>query len=119
MPSAQNNQVEPYRADRQRQQRSRPSRGAQVSARRRHRLRLNSAINEYLGEMRARRSVRAADRMGWLLDDFRQSCQRVYLQAITRRDLMGYMADLRERRLPHPPLFNRPPPLPPFPPPSP
>ena len=107
MAPAQNKQVEPSRADRQRQPRSRPYRGAQVSARRPHRLRLNSAINEYLGEMRARRSVRAADRMGWLLDDFRQSCQRVYLQAITRRDLMGYMAELRERGLADRTIFNR------------
>ena len=44
--------------------------------------------NEYLSEMRARGSVRAVNRSGWLLDDIWQSCPRVYLQAITRGDVM-------------------------------
>jgi hypothetical protein len=47
--------------------------------------------------MRARRLVRAADRLRWLLNDFRESCPKVHLQAIKRRGLIGYMAQLRER----------------------
>jgi hypothetical protein len=88
MPPAQNKRVELSRTDRRLQSPFRPYGGAEVSARRLPRLRLNLAINEYLSEMRARRSLRAVDRSGWLLDDFQQSCPRVYLQAITRRDLM-------------------------------
>jgi len=107
MPPAQNKHNEPSRADRPRLPRSRPCRRAQVSARWPPRLRLNLAINEYLSEVRARRSVRAADRLGWLLCDFRQSRPRVYLQAITRRDLMWYMAELRERGLADRTIFNR------------
>src|SRR5258707_7124188 len=107
MPQAQKKRVDLSRADRRRTSRSRPYVGAAFKARRPHRLRLDSAINEYLSEMRARRSVRAADRMRWLLNDFRRSCPRVYLQAITRRDLMGYMAVLRQRGLADRTIFNR------------
>ncbi len=107
MPPAQNERVKPRAADPQRRPRSRPRRGSQVRTRRPRRLRLYSAINEYLSEVQAKRSVRAADRLRWLLDDFRQSCPRVYLQAITWRDLMEYMAELRERGLADRTIFNR------------
>jgi hypothetical protein len=74
---------------------------------RRHRSRLDSAIEEYLGEVQARRSVEAAERLRVLFDDFRQSCMRAYLHSITRRDLILYIGVLRERGLADRPIFNR------------
>jgi hypothetical protein len=64
---------------------------------RRHRSRLDSAIEEYLGEVQARRSVQAAERLRVLFDDFRQSCSRAYLHSITRRDLILYIGVLLYR----------------------
>jgi integrase len=72
-----------------------------------HRRRLDSAIDEYLSEVRANRSVRAAEHLRRLLDDFNQSCTKVYLHAIARRDLVEYMALLRERGLADRTIFNR------------
>jgi integrase len=106
MHTYQNKRVEPSVADPQRP-RSKPHRGPQVSVRRPRRLRLDSAINEYLGEVQTKRSVQAADRLRWLLDDFRQLCPKIYLQAITSWDLVSYMAQLRERRLADCTIFNR------------
>jgi len=75
--------------------------------RRTRRCRLDSAIKDYLSEVRARRSVRAAKPLARLLDDFNESCAKRYLHAITRRDLIEYMARLRERRLADRTIFNR------------
>jgi integrase/recombinase XerD len=103
----QDKRVELTPADRQPLPRSRRRRVAQRRARSSGRVRLDSAVNEYLSEVQARRSARSAERMRWLLSDFRQSCSKVYLQAITRRDLMAYMAELRKRGLADRTIFNR------------
>jgi len=70
-------------------------------------LRLNSAITQYLADISARRSARAADRLEWLFNDFRKSCRKRRLCAITRQDLIAYMAALRERGLADRTVFNR------------
>ena len=72
-----------------------------------HRLRFDSAITEYLADVRARRSAQAADRLAWLFADFRRSCTRRHLSAINRRDLISYMAALRDRGLADRTIFNR------------
>ena len=74
---------------------------------RRHRLRLESAITEYLADVRARRSTRAADRLEWLFNDFRDVCPKILLHSIKRRDLISYMALLRDRGLADRTIFNR------------
>lgn len=74
---------------------------------RRHRLRLDLAIEEYLAEVQARRSVQAAERLRVLFADFRQSCARAYLHSITRRDLILYIGVLRGRGLADRTIFNR------------
>jgi integrase/recombinase XerD len=66
-----------------------------------------SAIADYLGDIRARRSAQAADRLKRLLNDFRRSCHKRHLQAINRRDLISYMATLRDRGLADRTIFNR------------
>jgi integrase/recombinase XerD len=73
----------------------------------RRRLRLDSAIEEYLSEVRAKRSARAAEQLGRLLDDFKKYCTAVHLHAVSRRDLIGYMAQLRERGLADRTIHNR------------
>ncbi len=86
---------------RQAQSRSqRPSHGSRL-----RRLRLDSAITEYLADVRARRSIRTADRLEWLFNDFRKFCPK--LLSIKRRDLIFYMAALRERGLADRTIFNR------------
>src|ERR1700730_2004764 len=87
--------------------RSKRQPGTRVSTRRPHRIRLDSAISEYLSEVQARCSLRAADRLRWLLTDFHQSYPKSYLEAITRQDLIGYMGKLRERGLADRTIFNR------------
>jgi len=87
----------------QARQRSRNlSRGSRL-----RRLRLDCAIAEYLGDVRARRSARAADRLEWLFNDFRKFCPKLLLRSIKRRDLIFYMAALRERGLADRTIFNR------------
>lgn len=72
-----------------------------------HRLRLDSAITEYLADVRARRSTRAADRLEWLFNDFRRVCPKLLLRSIKRRDLISYMTSLRNRGLADRTIFNR------------
>lgn len=71
------------------------------------RLRIAPAIADYLADVRARRSAQAADRLEQLLTDFRKSCHRSHLRAINRRDLIAYMAALRDRGLADRTIFNR------------
>jgi hypothetical protein len=73
VPPAQNKYPAPSRVHRERFPRSNRQPGTRVSARWPHLLRLDSAITEYLSEVQARYSIRAADRLRWPLDDFRQS----------------------------------------------
>lgn len=68
-------------------------------------LRIASAI--YVNDIRARRSVRAADQLKRMLNDFRSSCHKRRLYTINRRDLVAYIAVLRERRLADRTIFNR------------
>jgi len=70
-------------------------------------LLLASAIADYLADVRARRSAQAAERLRQLLSDFRRSCHRIHLRAINRRDLIAYMAALRDRGLADRTIFNR------------
>jgi hypothetical protein len=87
---------------RQAQPRSqRPSRGSRL-----RRLRLDSAITEYLADVRARRSTRVADRLEWLFNDFRKLCPKLLLRSIKRQDLISYMAPLRDRGLADRTIFN-------------
>jgi hypothetical protein len=60
-------------------------------------LRLASAIAEYVDDVRARRSVRAADQLKQIGNDFCSSSHKRRLRGIKRRDLVAYMAVLRER----------------------
>jgi len=71
------------------------------------RLSVASAIAAYLADIRARQSVRAANRLEWLFNDFRRSCRKRRLRAITRQDLIAYMTALRERGLADRTIFNR------------
>lgn len=71
------------------------------------RLRIASAIADYLADVGARRSLQAADRLKQLLSDFRRSCHRIHLRAINRRDLIAYMTALRDRGLADRTIFNR------------
>jgi integrase len=105
MPKVQHRQFEPPPPGRRRSSRLGPQRLAHGS--RPHGLRLDFAISEYLTDVRARRSARAADRLAWLFADFRRSCTRRYLRAINRRDLISYLAALRDRGLADRTIFNR------------
>jgi len=100
MPKAQSRQVQPapslWRPLRH------PGRDSQLC-----RLRIASAIADYLADVRARRSEQAADRLKQLLSEFRGSCHRNHLRAISRRDLIAYMSTLRERGLADRTIFNR------------
>lgn len=71
------------------------------------RLRIASALADYLADLRARRSAQAADRLKQLLGDFCRSCHRNHLRTISRRDLIAYMATLRDRGLADRTIFNR------------
>lgn len=70
-------------------------------------LHLASAIAEYVDDIRARRSLRAANQLKQMLNAFRSSCHKRRLRAINRRDLVAYMAVLRERGLADRTIFNR------------
>ncbi|HET8924799.1 MAG TPA: tyrosine-type recombinase/integrase [Candidatus Acidoferrum sp.] len=100
MPTAQSRQVQPARS--QRGHLRHPVRDSQLC-----RLRIASAIADYLADVRARRSVQAADRLKQLLSDFRRSCRKRHLRAINRRDLIAYMTALRDRGLADRTIFNR------------
>ena len=99
MPSAQRRPAQPAVRNRQA---TTGARGTQL-----RRLRLASAISQYLAEIRARRSARAADRLEPLFSDFRRSCRKRYLRGVNRRDLICYMAALRKRGLADRTIFNR------------
>jgi integrase len=71
------------------------------------RLRIALAIPDYLADVRARRSAHAADRLRQLLNDFRRSCHQRHLHTINRRNLIAYMAVLRDRGLADRTIFNR------------
>lgn len=71
------------------------------------RIRLDSAISEYLADLTACRSAKAAYRSRFILADFRKFCSKRYLHAINRRDLVTYMTALRDRRLADRTIFNR------------
>lgn len=100
MPKAQSRQVQP--APSLRRHARHPGRGSQL-----RRIRIASAIADYLADVRARRSAQAAERLKQLLSDFRRSCHRNHLRAISRRDLIAYMAALRDRGLADRTIFNR------------
>ena len=100
MPRAQSRQVQPGSSVRRNLRH--PGRNSQLC-----RLRIASAIADYLADVRARRSAQAADRLKQLLSDFRRSCHRNHLRAINRRDLIAYMAALRDRGLADRTIFNR------------
>ena len=72
-----------------------------------HPLGVDSAIAQYLADVRARRSVQAADRLQSLFNDFCRSYQKGSLRALSRRDLISYMTTLRERGLADRTIFNR------------
>jgi len=99
MPSAQLRPAQPAVRNRQA---TTGARGRQF-----RRLRLTSAITQYLADIRARRSARAGDRLEWLFNDFRRSCRKRYLRGVNRRDLICYMATLRKRGLADRTIFNR------------
>jgi integrase/recombinase XerD len=71
------------------------------------RLRVASAIANYLADIRARRSAQAAEQLRRLLTDFARPCRRKRLRSINRRDLIGYMTNLRQRGLADRTIFNR------------
>jgi integrase/recombinase XerD len=100
MPKAQSRQVQPARSLRRHLRH--PGRDSQLRG-----LRIASAIADYLADVRARRSVQAAERLKQLLSDSRRSCHRIHLRAIDRRDLIAYMTALRDRRLADRTIFNR------------
>lgn len=99
MPKTQSRQAQPAPLRRQLPNSGRRSRPG--------RLRIASAIADYLADIRARRSARAANRLEWLFDDFRRSCHKRRLRAINRRDLIAYMAALRDHGLSDRTIFNR------------
>lgn len=72
-----------------------------------HLFGFDSAIAQYLADVRARRSVQAADRLQPLFNDFRGLCRKRSLRTINRRDLISYMASLRERGFADRTIFNR------------
>lgn len=100
MPKPQSRQVQP--APSLRRHLRHPKRNLQLC-----RLRIASAIADYLADIRARRSARAADQLKQLLSNFRRSCHRSHLRAINRRDLIAYMAALRDCGLADRTIFNR------------
>jgi integrase len=51
--------------------------------------------------------MRAADRLEWLFNDFRDVCPKLFLRSIKRRDLISYMTVMRGRNLADRTIFNR------------
>jgi hypothetical protein len=95
MPKAQSRQVRPPPSRRHLRN---PGRDSQ-----RRRLRIASAIADYLADVRARRSAQAADRLKQLLSDFRGSCDKRHLHTINRRNLIVYVTSAGVTRIWHQP----------------
>jgi hypothetical protein len=60
-------------------------------------VRLDSAINLYLDEIAARRSLRIAKCYSYVLELFRKRCQREYLDELSRADMVTFTATFRRK----------------------
>ena len=70
-------------------------------------VRLDSAIDLYLDEIAARRSLRTAKCYRYVLELFRMRCQREYLDELSRADMVAFIAKQKEQGLSNRTICNQ------------
>jgi integrase len=71
------------------------------------RFSLESAIDSYLDDIAARKSLRTANGYGYVLAQFRQCCTKEYLDELSRADIVAFIVRQREQGLSNRTISNR------------